>query len=288
MTGFGSGEAEGDNARVRVSVRSVNSRFLDVQIRTPSSLQSAEADLRQLIQKRVKRGKLTAHFELEDRREGAAVPTLDEGVVQGYVAGLERLRELAAGQGEVDWNGIGRMPGVFRFEEAEVSPEELAELAKAGLSEALDDFAAMRAREGEALEVDLRGRLGLIEGHLDRLDILAGEARENLESRLRQKVEKLLRPGEVNEDRLTLEIVLLAEKADITEELVRFRSHNSQFLGALDQGDEVGRRLNFLLQEMNREANTISSKAGEAEMVHLAVELKEEVERIREQIQNIA
>jgi uncharacterized protein (TIGR00255 family) len=117
---------------------------------------------------------------------------------------------------------------------------------------------------------------------------MAVQARAQYQARLREKAEALLRPGEVDDDRLALEVVLLAERSDVAEEVVRFRSHNAQFLQALDQGGEVGRRLNFLLQEMQREANTISSKSSETAIVHLAVDLKEEVERLREQVQNLA
>ena len=146
----------------------------------------------------------------------------------------------------------------------------------------------MRRSEGAALVADLRARVELIEERLKQIATWAAEARQRLQAQLRQRVEALLRPGEVPEERLALEVVLLAERSDIAEEVVRFHSHNAQFMATLEKGGEVGRRLNFLLQEQNREANTISSKASESQIVHLAVEIKEEVERLREQVQNLA
>tara|TARA_B100000676_G_C17400286_1_gene494645 strand:- start:127 stop:567 length:441 start_codon:yes stop_codon:yes gene_type:complete len=146
----------------------------------------------------------------------------------------------------------------------------------------------MRGAEGETLAADLRDRVGLIETHLEQIAELVPNTREQIHNRLREKIAALLEPGAIDEERLAMEVVLIAERSDITEEIVRFRSHNAQFVEALDKGGEVGRRFNFLLQEMNREANTISSKSSDPEIIHRVVEIKEEVERLREQVQNLA
>lgn len=288
MTGFGSGVAEQDGLAARVEVRSVNSRFCEVQLRCPSRLQPLETPIRERVAGRVNRGKVSVVVEWEEQGATASLPTLDEETARNYLRELERLRQLAGLEGQPSLAMVAALPGVFKVAPAaEVSPQAET-LVLAALDQALDHFEQMRLAEGAALAADLRARVALIETRLDQIASWAAEARDRLREQLRERVNALLRPGEIPEERLALEVVLLAERSDIAEEVVRFHSHNAQFLAALDKGGEVGRRLNFLLQEQNREANTISSKASEAQIVHLAVEVKEEVERLREQVQNLA
>ena len=181
-----------------------------------------------------------------------------------------------------------RLPGLFRMETRALETEVVERLVGEAVDRALEDFGQMRETEGETLARDLRQRVEGIETRLQRIESMVGEGREKVRERLREKVEGLLQPGTVDEDRLAMEVVMIAERSDITEEIVRFHSHNAQFIETLDKGGEVGRRLNFLLQEMNREANTTNSKSTDPQIVHLAVEIKEEVERLREQVQNLA
>lgn len=288
MTGFGSGMAESQGLGVRVEVRAVNSRFGEIQLRCPSRLQALEAQLRERVAGRVTRGKVSVVVEWEEQGAAAALPTLDEETARNYLRELERLRQLGDLAGKAELSLVAGLPGVFKVAAAAEMAPEAEQLVLRALDQALDDFDQMRRAEGAALAADLRARVGLIEQRLDQIAEWATAARQRLQTQLREKIEGLLRPGEIPEERLALEVVLLAERSDIAEEVVRFRSHNVQFLAALDKGGEVGRRLNFLLQEQNREANTISSKASEAQIVHLAVEIKEEVERLREQVQNLA
>ncbi|MBM3279599.1 MAG: YicC family protein [Candidatus Handelsmanbacteria bacterium] len=257
-------------------------------MRCPSRLQALEGLVRERVSARAGRGKVSVVVEWEEQGGPAALPTLDEEAALHYLGQLERLRELGDMAGRPELGMVAGLPGVFRAGAAgEVAPQAEG-LVLAALEQALDSFEQMRRTEGAALAADLRARVELIEARLDQIAARAAQARDRLREGLRDKLEALLRPGEVPAERLALEVVLLAERSDIAEEVVRFRSHNAQFLAALDQGGEVGRRLNFLLQEQNREANTISSKAAEAQIVHLAVEIKEEVERLREQVQNLA
>ena len=288
MTGFGRGEAEAEGRRARVELRSVNSRFGDIQVRCPNQLQEFESGLKEQIQGRIGRGKVSATVVWEDAPESSGLPRLDEAVARRYMEELQRLRELCRISGQVDLSLMGDLPGLFRTEAPTLDPEVVEQLLRQAVDQALEEFLQMRAREGRTLAEDLRARVILIEENLQRIAEVTADASERFRARLREKVEALLQPGEIDEDRLALEVVLLAERGDITEEIVRFHSHNAQFLAALDQGGEVGRRLNFLLQEMHREANTISSKAGDSQIVHLVVGIKEEVERLREQVQNIA
>lgn len=290
MTGFGRGSAEGESGSVGVEVRSVNSRFLDIQVRSPHQLQAFEQMVREKVQGRVGRGKVSVHISWEEGASIGPLPTLDETVVARYVEDLKRLAAMdgVCGRTEVDRELLVRLPGVFRSEVAQGNNEEAEGLLAAALTTALDDFVAMRTREGEALAADLRQRIERIEGLLAEVEKGVPEARKQVHARLREKVDELLKPGEVDEARLAMEVALIADRSDITEEIVRFHSHNAQFVEALDKGGEVGRRFNFLLQEMNREANTISSKAANSAIVHTVLDVKEEIERLREQVQNLA
>ncbi len=288
MTGFGSGLAEAPGMAARVEVRSVNSRFVEVQLRCPSRLQALEAQVRERVAGRVTRGKVSVVIEWEEQGAAGALPSLDEEAVGNYLRQLERLRQLGDLEGRPDLALVAGLPGVFKVAPAVEVAADAERLVLEALDLALDAFDQMRRAEGAALGADLRARVGQIERGLGQIAAWAAEARDRLRGQLRDRVAALLRPGEIPEERLALEVVLLAERSDIAEEVVRFHSHNAQFIAALDKGGEVGRRLNFLLQEQNREANTISSKASEAQIVHLAVEIKEEVERLREQVQNLA
>ncbi len=313
MTGFGRAAAERQGLRIGVELRSVNSRYLDIQVRCPAEIQSFESAIRERIQAQVGRGKISANIAWDEEGQPEALPQLDEEVAKHYLAQLRRLAELAhieaadsravlprrkaflaRFKGLEQFNvGIERvllakLPKLFRVQAAALDSAVVQEVLWAGLDEALAELVAMRAAEGRALAVDLRGRVESVGALLERVVERTQATRGQVAERLREKIAALLAPGAVAEDRLATEIALLAERSDIVEEIVRFRSHNAQFLDTLAQGGEVGKRLNFLLQEMHREANTINAKAADAEIAHGVVEIKEEVERLREQVQNLA
>ena len=313
MTGFGRAAAERRGLRLAVELRSVNSRYLDIQVRCPAELQSFEAAIRERIQARVGRGKISAHIAWEEEGQLEALPQLDEAVAKHYLAQLRRLAELAHSEAAesraslprrkaffarvkrleqfdvgIERVLLAKLPHLFRVQAAALDSAVVQEVLWAGLDEALAELVAMRTAEGRTLAADLRGRVEAVGGLLERVAERAQGTREQVAERLREKIAALLAPGTVAEDRLATEIALLAERSDIVEEIVRFRSHNAQFLNTLAQGGEVGKRLNFLLQEMHREANTISAKAADAEIAHWVVEIKEEIERLREQVQNLA
>jgi len=290
MTGFGTGAAEVDGYRLRALIRSVNGRFLDLQIRCQSGLADFEQAVREQIQQgSVTRGKVNVTVEWEQTPQSGALPVMNEEVARRYVSELKRLSDLAGIALEPDLQLLARLPGLFRNEETvALDPERTAALVAEALGHALAEFEQMRDTEGAALLLDLRGRLAKLERGIEAIAVMTEASKEQIHTRLRERVEVLLRPGELDESRVAMEVALLADRSDITEEIVRFRSHNVQFLNALDEGGDVGKRLNFLLQEMHREANTISSKATDADLIHQVVEIKEEVERLREQIQNLA
>ena len=287
MTGYGSGLAEADGFSARVELRSVNSRFCEVQVRCPQKLPELERSVRERIQKQINRGKINATIDLQEEQGSASLPQLDEEAASNYLAQLQKLKQLGGVDGKVELQLIIGLPGIFKTE-GETRPVDLEELVNIAVDEALDGLIAMRVEEGEALARDLRSRVSSIDRNLDAIRSAAATMREQIQARLRERVDGLLQPGEVDENRLAMEVVLIAERSDIMEEIVRFESHNRQFLATLDKGGEVGRRLNFLLQEINREANTISSKSSDIGVTHIVVEIKEEVERLREQVQNLA
>jgi uncharacterized protein (TIGR00255 family) len=287
MTGFGTGSAEEEGIRVRAVLRSVNGRFLDLSVRCPGPLQELEPRVRERLQGRLTRGKVTGTIDCEETGESNGRPELDPEIAERYLSELDRLAR-ETGLPPVGLEVVARMPGVFRTSSRGPDPERLERLVMEALDQALAELEEMRRSEGAALAADLRARLATIDGLTDRIEELALEGREEARRRLREKVEGLLKPGEMDEDRLATEIVLIAERSDITEEIVRLRSHHERFLEAIDKGGEVGRRLNFLLQEMHREINTLSSKSAAGGIVHGAVAAKEEVERLREQVQNLA
>ena len=286
MTGFGSGSAEAETMRVRTVLRSVNGRFLDLSLRCPSSAQELEPRIRERVQAKINRGKVTGTIELEDTAERSGLPQLNEEVATQYARELQRLAELG-NTGPVSLEVLARMPGLFRSEAAAPDRAQVELLVLKSVEAAIDELEQMRSTEGETLATDLRARLKLLAELTDKIEAISTGGREDVRRRLREKVDALLQPGQVNEDRLATEVVLIAERGDITEEIVRLRSHLEQFFAALDKGGEVGRRLNFLLQEMHREINTISSKSADSAIIHHAVDVKEEVERLREQVQNL-
>ena len=287
MTGFGTGRAEAEGLRVRAVLRSVNGRYLDLSVRCPGPLQELEPRVRERLQGRLTRGKVTGTIECEETADSTGLPELDAEVAERYLSELDRLGRMA-GLAPAGLEAVARMPGVFRSGSRGPAPEQLEELVAEALDQALSELEQMRRAEGEVLAADLRTRLAAIARLTDDIDRLAAEGREEVRQRLREKVEALLEPGAVDEDRLATEVVLIAERSDITEEIVRLRSHLHRFLETIDQGGEVGRRLNFLLQEMHREINTLSSKSAASGIIHRAVAAKEEVERLREQVQNLA
>ena len=291
MTGFGHARFEVDGAGFEIEVRSVNHRHLDVRVRLPHGLAAFENEVRQLVAERVDRGKVDLGV-----RTGASTPSgdavaLDLAAAEEYLRAARALRERHGIGGELDVAALLGLPGVARVVEREL-PEEAVRRALAGaIREALDGLGAMRAAEGASLDRELRGRLARMETLVAEVESRAGEVQRAVRERLRKRAEQLREEtGLLDEARLHQEIVFAADRLDITEETVRLRSHTGQFRAILDAarpGDPAGRRLDFLLQEMGREVNTIGSKGNDAPIAHHVVELKTELERLREQVQNV-
>ena len=290
MTGFGRATREQGGVGLEVEARSVNHRHLDLRIRLPRALADQETGLKQRVASRLSRGKVDVTVNLV---LGTATTRLeiDEAIAAQYVEAAGRLRAAHALGDGLDVSSLLSLPGVTNLVETEVDPEQLVAPLEAAIDEAVGALIAMRVTEGESLAAEFEGRLQTVSGLADAFEDRANEVVEVAKQRLRKRAEQIEREvGLMDEARLHQEIVIAADRLDITEELVRLRSHVDQFretLAAAGPGEPVGRRLDFLLQELGRETNTVGSKANDAPLAQDVVELKTELERIREQVQNV-
>jgi len=287
MTGYGSAELERDGQRLSAEMRSVNHRYCEVSIRAPRLVSMFEDQIRQLLQERFSRGKINVAISWGGAGESGEMLTLNLPVVERYVALLQQLRDRYRLDSGLNVGTIATLPDVFTWEHTALSDEQTWSLVKALLDKACDNMNAMKAREGDALARDLEQRLRIIRTELDRVVERAPlrplEAKERLTSRLKVMLEDV----EMDPARVAQEVALMADRLDCTEECVRLSAHLDQFRSLIEGPELAGRKLNFLLQEMNREANTIGSKANDVDIAHAVIVIKEEVERLREQVQNV-
>jgi len=291
MTGFGNASFRVNSSTFVLEVRSVNHRHLDARIRLPRALAALEPDFRARIRERFARGKFDCSVATP---EGAALtPRLevDMEAARQYVTAARELGREEGVSGELGVADLLALPGVAHLTEPDLAVEALQQTALGALDSALDGLEAMRAAEGESLARDLLARVAHVAELADALEQRAGLVQESVRERLRKRTRQLeSETGLLDEARLHQEIALAAERLDVTEEIVRLRSHVDQFRKLLESGaagSPVGRQLDFLLQELGREANTIGSKGSDAPVAHLVVDLKTELERVREQVQNV-
>lgn len=288
MTGFGTAEGPVGSTRVSVELRSVNHRFFNPSLKLPNALSQWEGEVRESLRQRIARGHVTVFARLERSEDQLAI--VDEARFAAYAAELKRLQHAHGLGGEIDVSAVLRMPDVLRMAKED---DSLAEGTAAELLAVVDAAAralqAMREQEGARLAAVIGERLGLIEAAVLRLAARAPERMELQRNRLRENVERLAGGVAVDPQRLAMEIAILADKLDVGEEMDRFVAHIAAFRDALRATDAepVGKRLGFLLQEMLREANTTGSKANDAPMLQDVVAIKEELERIREQVENL-
>jgi uncharacterized protein (TIGR00255 family) len=292
MTGFGEAEEVTAVGVVRVEIKTVNHRFFNASLRTPPGFDRFEADIQTWVRPFLSRGHVTYALTI-DRDSGEAndtLPELDLERAKRYAELLETLRRELGIEAPMNLSHVSRFGEIFRAPEpGNASDQVNAEVIRRLSEAAAAGVVALREAEGTRLQSDLEERLGAIEETLARVEARAPERLISERNRLKAAVAELTEAHSVDEDRLAREIAYLAEKWDINEELVRFRSHGELFHETLqaDASEPVGKRLGFLIQEMNREANTIGSKANDAEIAQAAVALKEEVERLREQVENV-
>ena len=287
MTGFGRCEAAWDNRKFTVEIKAVNHRYLDVNIKMPKALNFFESAVRAELKKYISRGKVDVFISYEDLSEKTSRVRYNREVAEEYLKYLRQMAEEFELENDIKVSGLSRFPEVFTLEEACADEEELWKELRKVVVGASEMFVDSRIAEGEQLKKDLLHKLEamgkMTEFIAERSPLLAAEYRHRLEERMRE----LLADATVEESRLLTEVAVLADKVCVDEEIVRLRSHTETMKSVLTEGGAVGRKLDFIAQEMNREANTILSKANDLEISNCAIELKTEIEKIREQIQNI-
>jgi uncharacterized protein (TIGR00255 family) len=289
MTGFGRGSAAGENFSVGVDIKTVNNRFLDVHLRLGAELSSLEAIVKRRIGARLSRGRVDANILFE--RTGEVAYELNRPLIAGYITALRAMQQEFEIAGEPDINILARLPGAMQPVRDGIDEAMLAGVERA-LDEALDELEQMRTREGETLATEMHERLDEISRHVPTIEAAASGLVEAYRMRLQKRIGELVaRNGqsgmELDPGRLAQEVAYLADRSDISEEIARLKSHLVQFRETLDGEGETGKRLDFLLQELNREANTVLSKSTEMVIKEAALAIKAEVEKLREQVQNV-
>ncbi|MSP59591.1 MAG: YicC family protein [Myxococcales bacterium] len=287
MTGYGRGRCDVAGRRLVVEIRSVNHRFLDLKQRLPWADPGIEQRIALAVRKRIDRGALSLTVRDEGGDEAGPAVTANVGLARAYHRALEEIR-VACGLAEPPSLAvIAALPGVLVVGESAVDGDRMWDELAPGLGRAIDELCAAREREGEALRSDLAGRVARLRELAGEVATLAGEAPAEARRRLQDRLARLLAPGEVDPQRLAQEVAILADRADVAEELTRLRTHLDEATRLLAEPRPSGRRLDFLAQELHREVNTVGSKAQRAEIAQRVVEAKTEVERLREQVQNV-
>ena len=290
MTGYGRGETVRDGMTVTVELRSVNNRYLDCTIKMPRAYLFAEDALKNQVQARVSRGKVDVFVNVAHTGEDNTEVRVNETLAKSYLEALKRLYELDGGnylKKSSHAADLARFPDVLTVEKKEEDQEEVKAILLEALDAALIDFDTMRTKEGAKLVEDVLKRAGTIEALTGRVEERSPGIVADYRAKLRARMEEVLQNTQIDESRILTEAAIFADKVAVDEETVRLRSHLSQLRQLLSEGGAVGRKLDFLIQEFNREANTIGSKCNDVETARMVVDIKAEIEKIREQIQNL-
>jgi uncharacterized protein (TIGR00255 family) len=287
MTGFGQGQIRTDGIFCRVEVRSINHRFFDVNIRLPKKFASLEGRFRQEIQNRFSRGKFDLNLSWQMAEGNYRELKIDLSLARQFIKALKELKEEFKLSGQISTDAIAYYKDIFVIEEKETELEEVWDISRQALAQALDTLGDMKIREGDFLKNDIQARTDQISHDLSQIKAFFPEVINGYRDKLQERINTVFGGVKLEPDRLTQEIVLMAERSDITEEIVRLESHIEQFCSILGGDSPVGRKLEFMLQEMNREVNTIGNKLNDFKISQLVVDIKSELEKIREQVQNI-
>ena len=291
MTGFGRGEYADETGKVTVEIRAVNHRYLDISVKMPRRYSFAEEAIKAAIKEKLSRGKVEVNVSIDNAGKSDSDVKLDADLAAKYYDALSTLRDSFefGEESKVSLSLLARMPDVIKTSAAEEDEETMTQRLVSAARKATDDICAMREAEGAKLAADLEARAGIVSDIRARIEKRAPEIEKEYAAKFKARVEELLDGVyEVPEERIALEAAIFADKANITEELVRLDSHVSQLRAFLKtDGEAIGKKIDFLIQEMNREANTIGSKSNDREITSMMLDLKAEIEKIREQVQNI-
>lgn len=287
MTGYGRQETVTEGKKILVEIKSVNHRFSDYNIKVPRHLGFLEDKVRQYASERVTRGKIDIYVSVENYDSADCDIMLNEELAKNYIEVLQELRDKFGLRDDISVSSVARYSDIFKTERREDDQEELWRLVKSVMSDAADAFVAMREREGARIEKDLRERIAYMSSLAAKVDERSPQTVAEYRDKLYAKIRELLEDREIDETRILTEVAIFADKVAVNEETVRLSSHFEEFYQILDSGEPAGRKLDFLIQEINREVNTIGSKANDIEIAKIVVTLKGEIEKLREQIQNI-
>ena len=285
MTGYGRGRAVKNNFSVEIELKSVNSRFLEVFLKLPPSLTERDYDLREIIKSKIQRGKVNGVIQLKTSTKNAFTQ-LNEERLKDYIALIKKVKKSAKIDEELKLEHILSNRDIISSSEIELTESEF-EVVKRALKNAITELLKMKKSEGAELSKDLKKRIQSIEQKVTSIEKGFRKSVKSYYKKLQQRIKLLTKETGIDNQRLNLELAVIADKADLTEECVRLKSHLKFFVDSMNKQSQPGKKLNFLCQELNREANTISSKAVATTITHKAVLIKEEIEKIREQIQNI-
>lgn len=287
MTGFGRAEVSSSVGSLTVEVSSVNNRFLEMSVRIPRQLSLLEMQIRELISSRVNRGQINLSVTLDDTDALVQRTLINKRLAAAYTKQLRALAKELKMEGDVSLEELVLIPDILKPDKEKVDHEQVWKLVEKALTKALTDLIAMRKKEGQAMATDMQQRLLAMKKAIAEIEKRSIGATEIYRDKLQQRISSLLESGQAEQLRLEEEIALFAERTDITEECTRLKSHIDLYQQALKMKEPAGKRLNFILQEMNREANTIGSKCSEFAISSLAISLKEEIEKLRELVQNV-
>ena len=287
MTGYGSAKGTVEGIEVCVELKSVNNKFLDTSVRLPRSFLFTEETIKSAVMTHITRGKVDVFVTVDTSMADDMVVKVNEPLLKGYIAALKQIAKDNDLPNDITAMSVSRFPDVLNVEKKELDAEAVAAGIRNIAEQALCDFDAMRIREGAKLKEDVLSKLETIEKLVGIIEVESPKTVDEYREKLRQKLLEVLGTSGIDETRIVTEAAIFADKVAVDEETVRLRSHMAQLRTMLDGGSPIGRKIDFLLQEFNREANTIGSKCQNAHIAHVVVDLKSEIEKIREQIQNI-
>ena len=287
MTGYGGAKGTVQGLELSIELKSVNNRFLDTSVRLPRTYLFAEEAVKAAVQRHISRGKVDVFVTVESAGTQDVVVKVNEPLLRGYLAALQQVSVICGVPNDATAMSLSRMPDVLTVEKAETDQDAVAAAITEVLEQALGEYDAMREREGEKLREDIASRVDTIERLVTRVEEESPRTVADYKARLEQKMREVLETAGIEESRILTEAAIFADKVAVDEETVRLRSHMAQMREMLAGDRPVGRKLDFLVQEMNREANTIGSKCQNADIAHVVVDIKAEIEKIREQVQNI-
>jgi len=288
MTSFGRAQSEeGKNSCFSIEMKSVNHRYLDINIRMPRMMLALEEKIRNIISKKLNRGKVDVFINYKNYRNDIGKATLNIELAKNYYECLKQIQKELNVIDDISATKIARFPDVINIEEHEENLDNIFNEISPLIESALNLMEEMRSKEGEKLKEDILSKLQIIDTYVEEIKKVADSIPKNYKKKLEERLSELLSGVDIDESRIALEVAILSDKAAVDEEITRLKSHLSQMRSTLDLNEPIGRKLDFIIQEMNREANTIASKSTDIDMTNKVIEVKNAIEKIREQVQNI-